>query len=82
MLFRLSVFPQSFCDHFSFAQALDTIIVGLVTYYNYRDSAMWAAFVLYWISVVLTLAVDFGLLIIQMTKQEEHSISDVAGLCV
>lgn len=78
----MSVFLNSLRDHYSKKQALNTIIVGLVSYYNYRDSAVWAAFVLYWISIVLTLAVGFGLLIIQMTKQEEHSISDVAGLFV
>jgi hypothetical protein len=54
--------------------------VGIISYYDYRDSARWAAFAIWWIAVALTLFVSFGLLIVQMMKQEPHSIEDVAGL--
>ncbi|KAF2147092.1 uncharacterized protein K452DRAFT_354559 [Aplosporella prunicola CBS 121167] len=60
--------------------ALDTIITGISSFYNYRDSGRWTAYGLWWFNVALTLLVCVGLLIVQMTKQEEHAMSDVAGL--
>ncbi|TKA40487.1 hypothetical protein B0A49_13802, partial [Cryomyces minteri] len=60
--------------------ALDTIIVGIVSFYDYRTSARWVAFAFYWVAVALTLLVSFGLLTLQTLSQKQHSISDVAGL--
>ncbi|EON67093.1 hypothetical protein W97_06346 [Coniosporium apollinis CBS 100218] len=60
--------------------ALDTIIIGIVSYYNYRPSAMWVAFGLWWVALALTLLVSIGLLIVQVSGQPQHSITDVAGL--
>lgn len=60
--------------------SLDTIVVGIISYYNYQSSARWTAFAFYWIAVVLSLATSFALLIVQMIAHEEHDLSDVAGL--
>lgn len=61
-------------------QAFDGIIEGLVSYYGDGNHGQWAAFILFWISVVITVATTFGLLIIQFMVQSPHSLVDVAGM--
>lgn len=60
----------------------NTITQGMISYYDYRSSAAWASFVMYWVAVVLTLLVSVGIIIVQMSRAKEQSLSDVAGVWV
>lgn len=81
VLFKKNVleFPQS-----SYLGAipisLNTIIIGIVSYYDYRSSARYAAFVVWCIALVLTMFVSLALLTVQSMRIPEQSISDVAGI--
>ncbi|KAF2835715.1 hypothetical protein M501DRAFT_1060716 [Patellaria atrata CBS 101060] len=59
---------------------VNTIIVGLVFYYDYSETAAWVAFVLFWISVVLTIFTGVVLILIQMFQERLHTMNDVAGV--
>lgn len=54
----------------------------MISYYDYRSSAAWASFVMYWIAVALTLLVSVGLIIVQMSRAKQQSLSDVAGVWI
>ena len=60
--------------------SINTIIIGIVSYYDYRNSARWAAFAIWCISVVLSTAVGVGLVTIQTMRTPESGVSDVAGI--
>ncbi|THX89283.1 hypothetical protein D6D05_01378 [Aureobasidium pullulans] len=62
--------------------SFNTIIQGIISYYDYRTSARWAVFALYWIALVMSLGVSFGLVIYQMSKAKPQKLSDVAGIWV
>ena len=60
--------------------SLNTIIQGIISYYDYRTSARWAVFALYWVSLVLCLMVSVGLVIVQMSRAAPQELTDVAGV--
>lgn len=64
------------------AISFNTIIQGLISYYDYRSSAAWVCFALWWIALVLSLLVSIGVVLVQMTKAKEQGLADVAGVWV
>lgn len=58
----------------------DTIIVGIISYYNYNESAIWVAYVFFWISTAMTCAVSLGAVFIMFTKQSNHKLENVSGV--
>lgn len=58
----------------------NTIITGIISYYNYRDSAMWVAYGMWWFSVALTLAVSLGAVFVMFAKQEKHDLEEVTAV--
>jgi len=80
-LFMKGILEFPTCSYFgAIPIAIDTALVGISSYYGHRDEAVWVAFTFYWMSVVITLLCTFGLLIVQMMKQEQHSMEEVAGI--
>jgi tellurite resistance protein TehA-like permease len=62
--------------------SFNTIIQGIISYYDYYTSARWAVFALYWVALVMALFVSFGLVIYQMSHAKPQKLSDVAGIWV
>ncbi|KAG9556255.1 hypothetical protein KCU71_g11670, partial [Aureobasidium melanogenum] len=62
--------------------SFNTIIQGIISYYDYRTSARWATFVLYWIALVMSMMISFGLVIYQTSHVKPQKLSDVAGIWV
>lgn len=62
--------------------SLNTVTQGIISYYDYRSSARWACFVLFWIAVALSLTVTIGLVIIQIERAAKQELGDVAGVWV
>lgn len=62
--------------------SFNTIIQGIISYYDYRTSARWATFALYWVALVMSLVISFGLVIYQMSYAKPQKLSDVAGVWV
>lgn len=60
--------------------SFNTIIQGIIAYYDYRTSARWACFALYWVALVMALLVSVGLAIVQMSQAKPQKLSDVAGV--
>jgi tellurite resistance protein TehA-like permease len=60
--------------------SFNTIIQGIISYYDYRTSARWAVFALYWVALVMALMVSVGLVIVQMSHAKPQQLSDVAGI--
>lgn len=58
----------------------DTIIVGILSYYDYRPSAVWVAYVFFWISTAMTLAVSLGAVFVMFAKQSNHKLENVTGV--
>lgn len=57
-----------------------TIIVGLVTYYNNKESAIWVAYVAFWISVAMTVGVSMGAVFVMFAKQPAHKLETITGV--
>ncbi|KAK3081495.1 hypothetical protein LTS18_006063 [Coniosporium uncinatum] len=80
-LFMKSVLEFPACSYFgAIPIAIDTSLVGIISYYGYRDGAVWVAFAFYWVAVATTILCTFGLLIVQIMKQKQHSMEEVAGV--
>lgn len=62
--------------------SINSIMIGIVSYYDYRASGVWAAFVVWWIGLFFGLCVTIGVVIIQMIRAAEQELSDVAGVWV
>lgn len=62
--------------------SINTITQGIISYYDYRTSARWACFALYWVAVALSLMVSIGLVIIQMQRAAKQELDDVAGVWI
>lgn len=60
----------------------DTIIVGLISYYNYRPEAVWVAYVFFWISTAMTMCVSLGAVFVMFTHQDNHKLEAVTGVWV
>ncbi|GAB7349819.1 hypothetical protein MBLNU459_g0527t1 [Dothideomycetes sp. NU459] len=62
--------------------SLNTVTQGIIGYYDYRPSARWTCFALYWIALVLSLMVSVGLVVIQIQRAARQELSDVAGVWI
>ncbi|KAL1305811.1 hypothetical protein AAFC00_003973 [Neodothiora populina] len=60
----------------------NTIIQGIVSYYDYRSSAVWVCFVMYWMALAGSVLVTIGIIIVQMVRAQKQDLSDVAGVWV
>jgi tellurite resistance protein TehA-like permease len=60
--------------------AFDTIIVGIVIFYERHQAAIWSAFSMFWVSVFLTTGVVFGSVFVMHHYQGEHELGDVTGV--
>jgi len=60
--------------------AFDTIVVGIVIFYEHHHVAIWSAFGLYWAAVLMTLCVVFGSVFAMYHHQGEHELGDVTGV--
>ena len=58
----------------------DTIIVGIVSYYDYKPAAIWVAYVFFWISTAMTVAVSLGAVFVMFTRQSNHKLENVTGV--
>lgn len=58
----------------------DTIVVGIVSYYSHKPSAIWVAYVFFWISTAMTVAVSLGAVFVMFTKQPNHKLENVTGV--
>ena len=59
--------------------AFDTIIVGIVIFYSHHENAVWAAFGLFWVAILLTSIVVFSSVFAVYHNQEDVKLSDVTG---
>ncbi|SLM36034.1 Voltage-dependent anion channel [Lasallia pustulata] len=62
------------------AIGFNTIIMGIISYYNYRESAMWVAYGMWWFSVALTLAVSLVAVFVMFVKQEKHELEEITAV--
>ena len=62
------------------AIGFNTIITGIISYYNYRESAMWVAYGMWWFSVALTLAVSLGAVFVMFAKQDKHELEKITAV--
>jgi tellurite resistance protein TehA-like permease len=60
--------------------AFDTIIVGIIIFYEHQQAAIWSAFGMFWVSVFLTMGVVFGSVYAMHHHQGEHELGDVTGV--
>jgi len=58
----------------------DTIIVGLILIYHHKESAVWVAYVFFWISTAMTLGVSLGAVFVMFTKQDPHKLETITGV--
>jgi tellurite resistance protein TehA-like permease len=59
--------------------AWQTIVLGIITYYADRGSAVYVAQAMYWISVVASFCVSFLGIFFMYYRQKEHKIADING---
>ncbi|KPI43144.1 Molybdopterin molybdenumtransferase [Cyphellophora attinorum] len=59
--------------------AWETIILGIITFYADRESAVYVAQAMYWISVVASVLVSFGGIFFMYYRQKEHKMADING---
>lgn len=60
--------------------AFDTIIVGIVIFYDNHPAAVWSAFGLYWACVILTTCVVCGSVFVMYHHQGGIELADVTGV--
>ncbi|KAF1344461.1 voltage-dependent anion channel-domain-containing protein [Delphinella strobiligena] len=76
---NLLEFPAS--SYFgAIAISWNIILQGIVSYYDYRSSAVWAVFGLYWVALAGSLLVTVGIIIVQMIRANKQELNDVAGV--
>lgn len=76
---NLLEFPAS--SYFgAIAISWNTILQGIVSYYDYRSSAVWAVFGLYWVALAGSLLVTVGIILVQMIRANKQELDDVAGV--
>ena len=59
--------------------AFDTIIVGIIIFYSHHETAVWAAFGLFWVAILLTSIVVFSSVFVVYHHQKDVELSDVTG---
>jgi len=64
--------------------SINTIIIGIIGFYDYRTSARWAAFVVWWVNLVLTLFVSVVVFCLDTTHIAPSSVTldKIAGVWV
>lgn len=55
----------------------NSLVMGIITYYDYRESAMWVAYAMWWFAVALTLAISLGAIFVMFAKQEKHDLEKI-----
>lgn len=60
--------------------AFDTIIVGIIIFYSHHENAVWAAFGLFWVAILLTSIVVFSSVFVVYHHQKDVKLSDVTGV--
>lgn len=63
-------------------KSTNIIVLGIISFYNYRDSGRWGAFVLWCFASALSVFASFGLLTVQTMKDGPHGMNDIVGLYV
>lgn len=73
----LNLFIEPIADNI---KSMNILVLGIISFYNYRNSAQWAAYVLWLLAMAISLVVTFGLLTLQTTEEEPHGMEDLAGV--
>lgn len=59
---------------------IDTIVYGITYFYHDRPAAVWAAYGLWWVAIMLSLCVGSLVVVIVCAYQEPHELNAVTGV--